>query len=1147
MNNHPVKRARTLLLSILLLCGLAAAAPGAAQDQRLLSTKVADILARFPANGPADRDTLADEILGLGEPGLAEFTRQLVPTGSGNDTAVRFAINAVAVRASKSPEPRRALAERAFVGALGAATDVEVKTFLLSQLRPVGRDVAVKAASPLLADEKLVEPATQLMLTVRSLAARAALVSALPKSTGPAQLTIVKAVGELGAAEANAKLLPFAQDPNPMMRRAALASLARIASPASLGAMTGAAQAADYKYEPGNAVGALLEYARRLAQKGSLASAEKVCRLVMAKTDDADRLAERAAALGVLADAMGAAALPDLLKAMDHADRKYRNAALFKAEKIRGPAAVQQWVAKAKKADAERQAEIIGMLARQGNAAALPFIRASLTVKDPAVVAAAAAALGHIERRKAAPQLVALLKKAGPETAGPIAGVLGWTLDEKGLDPLVASLDGMQPAARAAAVALVGEKSGKRFASTIIPLTSDPDPGIRAAAFKALAGVVGPNDLPVLLKLLDGGADVQKAASGADTAGTGDVQKAVVAAAGQVTPEDARATPILDAMKAAAHPERFVELLSQVGGKAALAALVEQFNGQNAQLKGAAFRGLVQWRGSEAADRLFAIAASGDASYRDLAFAGFVRQISSSSLPDDQKVLQLRKAVPLATAARDRRNLLRAFERAKTFQSFLVVSSFLDDKDLANDAAGVVMRLALPNPGAKDGLTGAVVRGALKKVLEVLTGPESEYEKENVRTYLRTMPQEEGFVPIFNGKDLTGWKGLVENPIARAKMSPQDRAAKQAAADEKARTTWSVRDGTIVFNGKGDNLCTVKDYGDFEMLVDWRITKDGDSGVYLRGTPQVQIWDPARTDVGAQVGSGGLYNNQKNPSKPLVFADNPVGEWNTFRIRMTGDKVTVFLNGTKVADNVTMENYWDRTQPIFARGAIELQAHGTDLQFRDIYVREINAPPPTLTAGEKAEGFVPLFNGQNLDGWTGNLVGYKVQDGLMVFDPAEKSQGNIYTAKDYADFAFRFEFQLTPAANSGVGIRAPREGDAAYVGMEIQVLDDTAPVYATLQPYQYHGSVYGVIPAKRGSQKPVGEWNTEEIWIKGSRIKVTVNGTVIVDGDIAEASKNGTMDHKDHPGLKRASGAIGFLSHGAVVKFRNIRIRDLAR
>jgi nucleotide-binding universal stress UspA family protein len=343
------------------------------------------------------------------------------------------------------------------------------------------------------------------------------------------------------------------------------------------------------------------------------------------------------------------------------------------------------------------------------------------------------------------------------------------------------------------------------------------------------------------------------------------------------------------------------------------------------------------------------------------------------------------------------------------------------------------------------------------------------------------MAQDEGFVPLFNGRDLAGWKGLVENPIARATLSPADIAAKQVQADAKAKTTWSVRDGAIVFNGKGDNLCTVRDYGDFEMVVDWRITKDGDSGIYLRGSPQVQIWDPARTDVGAEVGSGGLYNNQKNPSKPLVFADNPVGEWNTFRIRMVGDTVTVFLNGIKVVDQVTMENYWDRKQPIFPRGAIELQAHGTDLAFRDIYVRELDPRSAELSPDESAQGFVPLFNGRDLDGWIGNRTGYKADDGVLVFDPTAGDRSNIYTAKEYADFQFRFEFQLTPGANSGVGIRAPREGDAAYVGMEIQVLDDTAPVYAELQPYQYHGSVYGIIPAKRGALKPVGEWNAEEI------------------------------------------------------------------
>jgi hypothetical protein len=200
----------------------------------------------------------------------------------------------------------------------------------------------------------------------------------------------------------------------------------------------------------------------------------------------------------------------------------------------------------------------------------------------------------------------------------------------------------------------------------------------------------------------------------------------------------------------------------------------------------------------------------------------------------------------------------------------------------------------------------------------------------------------EGFTALFNGKDLSGWKGLVADPPKRAKMSAEDLAAAQAKADQKMRDHWKPVDGVLVFDGKGDNLCTTKDYADFEMLVDWKIEPKGDSGIYLRGTPQVQIWEP---NVGGpnpkKLGSGGLYNNQKNPSEPLKFADKPVGEWNTFRILMAGEKVHIFLNGVLVVNNTTLENYWERDKPIYPSGQLELQNHGNTLYFKNIYVREI--------------------------------------------------------------------------------------------------------------------------------------------------------------------------------------------------------------
>ncbi|MCC6446802.1 MAG: DUF1080 domain-containing protein [Armatimonadetes bacterium] len=191
-----------------------------------------------------------------------------------------------------------------------------------------------------------------------------------------------------------------------------------------------------------------------------------------------------------------------------------------------------------------------------------------------------------------------------------------------------------------------------------------------------------------------------------------------------------------------------------------------------------------------------------------------------------------------------------------------------------------------------------------------------------------------GFTALFNGKDLTGWKGLVASPPERAGMSREALAAAQRKADESMRAHWQVRDGAFVFDGKGGSLCALKDYGNFEMTVDWKILPGGDSGIYLRGTPQVQIWDNP-------VGSGGLYNNQKNPSQPLVKADSPPGQWNRFNILMIGDKVTVYLNDQLVVNDTTMENYWERDKSIYPTGQIELQNHGNTLYFKNIYLREL--------------------------------------------------------------------------------------------------------------------------------------------------------------------------------------------------------------
>jgi hypothetical protein len=190
-------------------------------------------------------------------------------------------------------------------------------------------------------------------------------------------------------------------------------------------------------------------------------------------------------------------------------------------------------------------------------------------------------------------------------------------------------------------------------------------------------------------------------------------------------------------------------------------------------------------------------------------------------------------------------------------------------------------------------------------------------------------------------------------------------------------------------------------------------------------------------------------------------------------------------------------------------------------------------------------GFTSLFDGKTLNGWKlvgGRGPGYVVENNRIVC-PANGG-GNLFTEKEYGNFVFRFEFLLTPAANNGIGIRAPYEGDAAYKGMEMQILDDSDPSYkGVIRPEQYHGSVYDVIPARTGFRKPVGEWNEEEITANGRRIKVVLNGVIILDADLDIVKEAKVLEK--HPGLARTSGHIGFLGHGTRVEFRNIRVQTL--
>src|SRR5579864_1824718 len=275
-----------------------------------------------------------------------------------------------------------------------------------------------------------------------------------------------------------------------------------------------------------------------------------------------------------------------------------------------------------------------------------------------------------------------------------------------------------------------------------------------------------------------------------------------------------------------------------------------------------------------------------------------------------------------------------------------------------------------------------------------------------------------GFTALLDGKDLAGWHGMPHfDPSKLRAMSETERAKQLVEWTAEAQKHWRIDGGDLVNDGEGAYLATDKEFGDIELLVDYKTVPKADSGIYLRATPQIQIWDYTKEggkwNLGADKGSGGLWNNSPGAAgkDPLVLADKPLGQWNHFRIVQTGARTTVYLNDKLVVDHATMENFWDRSSPLFARGPIQLQTHGGEIRWRNIFIREIPADEANqILSHHGALGFKPIFDGKSLDGWAGPVDNYEVVEGAIRCKP--KQGGTIYYNKEFSDFLARVEFRL---------------------------------------------------------------------------------------------------------------------------------------
>ncbi len=1090
-----------------------------AQDVRTLNTRIADLLARFPAESGEMLNGIARETAGLGQEGIVALCAMLRPSGTEDDTNVRFAVNGFTHYAAQAGPEASSLAVTAYAAALEKVPDPEVRAFLIEQLQLLGSPASVSTLGRYLYDVRLCDPAVRALASIGGAEAGKTILKQVKKTKEKSLLiALVQGLGDLREKRAVRELHRLLKNGDEGIRDAAMSSLARIGHPSSMKRLVATAEPSGVR-EPVQKIAFLIDYARRRFELGDTQAALDICSPLLSKSRENTVLTS---SLSLMTEILGEKAEPLLLLAMDSQDPVFRGHALLLSEKFENAPHTGLWIEKMNTMPPVQQAEIITMLGARKDKSALPAVTGMLGSESPRVRLAAIPAAAQLGGVEAFPSFIPLLKEGDSLIVRTVQTSL-YFADDQVLNGIAMILPELPPVSRCAMLEILGARGNHSHFQAAAGQAENPIPQVKLASLHAMSSLAGPEDMPLLIGILN-------RASGRDEIRA--AQAAVTAAAAQLGGSDEKAIPLLTAMSAHADKGRFLEILPALGGEKALAEVRRFTESKDNTLRTLAMESLSRWPDAEAAPALIALARTGsDASLRTLLLSGYTRLVSESAKAPEDKLAMLKEAMEIAGTDEDRTAVLRGLSSIHTPESLELAGGFLDIPAIRETAVQTVLQIALPQPVFPDGL-GRDASGILKKAQR---NASSDYTREEIQKYLDKIGESASedrdgvFIPLFNGKDLTGWKGLVGDPISRSKMTAEELAQAQDQADQSMREHWRAENGVLVFDGKGSHLCTVRDYGDFEMVIDWKIGPGGDSGIYLRGSPQVQIWDPAQWPEG----SGGVYNNQKNPNKPLVCADRPVGEWNTFLIRMIGERVTVHLNGVLIVDNVVMENYWDRNLPIFPAGQIELQSHGSPLTFRNILIREF----------PRKEEWRRLFNGKNLDGWVGAVNEVRVEEGKIVFP--KEGGGNLYTADEFGNFIFRFEFKLTPGANNGLGIRAPLEGDAAYVGMELQILDNTAAIYQNLKPYQYHGSIYGVVPALKGYLNPVGEWNFEEVIAKGNHIVVILNGTPIVDADIQEAGTPITMDGNNHPGLQRAKGHIGFLGHGSHVEFRNIWIKPL--
>ena len=1051
------------------------------------SPSVADLVASMPADTIDAGARTADTILKLGPAGLKQVIGMLLPPGQGDDSHARTALNGIAWRVTRpGAEKERAVFSAAMISALKADSPAGIRPFLVALVQMVGREEAVAPLAGLLGDPDLCDPAARALLTISERSTAGLAVGA----------AILKA---LPAAQGRCRL-SLIQALGQLRERSAVPALLLIAASDEAAERSAALDALANTGDP--AATGVLTKAAQVTGRWERSHAVTNLLLFARRLSEGGRKAEASAicrdllrtragendticdALAILVDVLGKDAERDVLAAADSGNKKIRAAALALTQRFPGQATTASLAAKMKTAGPGARSDLLYALRVRGDSTALSAILPALRDPEASVRLSAVDAATRFPTPACVSALLAL--DLSDEDEGKTVKAALLRLPGSVLDrPLKEALSKpLSPPTRVVLLQIVGIRRAAWGEDLLFKAAADADTGVRGSALQAMAKVADPKTLSRLIDLMLKTSD--------DSVRTG-AQDAVVAVCRAIPDADHRQDLLLNSLSASTGANRILLLqtLARLGGPRSLQAVLNGARSTDDAEHQASVRLLAGWNDPAAAPDLLKAALAADGPARALALRGYIRLVGL--LKDDPIptiVADYRQALGVAASPDEKRLVLAGLSRLHESQALQLAGTLLDDPAVGGEAAVAALRIASPQKDGDQPLKGTDVALVIKRVATTA----ADWQVRNqAYTYIK------------------------KNLQPPAELDPNDLAQGNPV--------------TATVGSQGSHALELAVDGDATDLDSswWGEKWPASMTVDLKETQKVAVvhvffyWDGDRYyQYTVEVSADGKTWTQVADRSKNTAPSTPQGDRIEFApIDVRYVRLNILKNSANEAVHV-----------------VEVKVYAPGKEPRPSALASLAEKPD-------AEGFTPLFDGETLTGWFGSVGGYVAANGIIAC--IKELGGDLYTEQEFSDFVLRFDFRLTPGANNGIGIRAPGHGSATYLGMEIQVLDDSADMYKDLHAYQYHGSIYGVVPAERGHQKPVGEWNEEEITARGRRVTVKLNGAIIVDADLDEASKNGTIDHLAHPGLKSPKGHIGFLGHDALVEFRKIRIKDLSK